>query len=348
MKPTNALAIIGCGAIAEFAYLPALAGDEAWRSRTWLVEPNAKRAGEIVTRFGFSPERTVRRHEELPSTVALAVNATPSHLHLETTLALIARGVNLIIEKPIAESAADARRMVEAAAGRVTLSVNQSRRAGPSNALVRGIVQAGTLGEITRITWEEGHKFDWPSQSGFNFRRPWQGRPRGVLLDIGVHALDLICWWLQAKPTLVRAEMDGQGGPEAGVRAELAVGRATIDLRLSFLVKLKNQFLIEGTKGAIRGSTADYDRIEMRTAAKDWHVVWAKGGADPVAAATRLIANVLAASEGREALMIDAASTIAPLELIDSIYADAGHILPKCYDEFVGGQVRRLASEVLA
>ena len=349
MKTSNALALVGCGAIAEFAYLPALARSQAWRADTWLVEPNAQRAAEVAARFGFAPERSVRRHEELPDTVARGVDPTPRPRPHATTRALIDRGVNLIIEKPIAESATDARRMVEAAAGRgVTLSVNQSRRAGPSNRMVREIVQAGTLGDIKRIVWAEGHKVDWPSQSGFNFRRPWRGRPRGVLLDIGVHVLDLLCWWLGTAPTLVSAAMDGQGGPEAGVRAEFAVGQAVIDLRLSYLVKLRNQFLVEGTKGAVRGSTADYDGLEMRTGTGGWKTVRARGGTDPVAAATRLIANVLAASQGREALMIDAASTIAPLELIDSVYAQAGHSLPRCYDEFTAIPARRLVPEVVA
>ena len=114
----------------------------------------------------------------LPEAVGFAIDATPSHLHVATTLALIERGADVLIEKPFAENARDAARLVEAARGRSVLSVNQSRRAGPSNGLVRRLIKDGRIGAVRRITWNEGRKFDWPSQSGFNFRRPWSGRPR--------------------------------------------------------------------------------------------------------------------------------------------------------------------------
>ncbi len=343
------LAVIGCGAIADFAYLPALAANPDWRAATWLVDQNAVRLAAVAERYGFPRDRLATRLDDLPTSVTLAINATPSHLHLETTLALLSRGADVIVEKPFAENAADARAMIAAAAsaGRL-LTVNQSRRASPANILVRALIGAGSLGEITRVTWHEGHKFDWPSQSGFNFRRPWNGRARGCALDIGVHVLDLICWWFGGKPELLSAQTDGQGGPEASLQAELALGHAVIDLRLSFLVKLGNRFIIEGTKGAVRGSTSDADVIEVRTGAGRWRPMRATGRSSPTLATTRLIANALAARAGTEPLMIDAASTVAPLDVIDRIYEEAASLLPDCYREFTDMDVAPATAQVPA
>lgn len=331
----DALAIIGCGAIADFAYLPALAASSEWRSATWLVDPNPARLASVAETYGFSRDQLAARIEDLPPSVRLAINATPSHLHFATTIELVSRDIDVIVEKPFAEKAADARAMIAAATGRSLLTVNQSRRAHPSNVLVRALIGAGNLGEIRSVTWHEGHKFDWPTQSGFNFRRPWHGRARGVTLDIGVHVLDLICWWLRGQPNLVEARIDGQGGPEASLRAQLSLRSATIDVRLSYLVKLSNQFLIEGTKGIIRGSTSDIDVIEFRPISGGWRTMRATGRSTPTRAAARLISNVLAARAGQEPLMIDAASTIPPLDVIDRIYEEALPDLPACYSEFV-------------
>ena len=343
------LAIVGCGAIADFAYLPALAANPEWRAATWLVDANALRLAAVAGRYGFPRERLTTRLEDLPDSVTLAINATPSHLHLATTLFLLSRGADVLVEKPFAENSADARAMVAAAAAAERLlTVNQSRRAYPSHVLVRALIGAGALGTVTRVTWHEGHKFDWPSQSGFNFRRPWNGPARGCALDIGVHVLDLLCWWLGGRPELLSARTDGQGGPEASLQAELTLGQATIDLRLSFLVKLGNRFLIEGTKGAVRGSTSDADVIEVRTGEGRWRPMRATGRSDPTLATTRLIANTLAARAGLEPLMIEAASTIPPLEVIDRIYEEACPVLPDCYREFAGMEDTPVAAKVPA
>ena len=337
MQEAQPLAVLGCGAISEFAYFPALAARDDWRARTWLVEPSAGRGRSVAERYGFRPEQVVLELGQLPPRVELAINATPSHLHLATTLAMIERSAGVLIEKPFAENASDAETMIAAAAGRCVLSVNQSRRAGPSNKLVRDLLASGKLGTVRRIDWQEGHKFDWPSRSGFNFRRPWKGRPRGVLLDIGVHVLDLVCWWLGGEAVVMTSEMDGYGGPEASASARLTVGGVPVDLKLSFLAKLKNQFVIEGTKGSIRGSTADYDRIELKMGDGAWKTLKARGAGDILGSTTRIVENVLAAAHGREPLLIDAASTLAPMRAIDEMYARARDVLPKCYSEFVEG-----------
>lgn len=335
MANPRPIAVIGCGAISELTYLPALARRSEWRAQTWLVEPNLDRGRALAERFGFVGAQVVPDLRALPRETGLAVNATPSHLHVATTLALLANGINVVVEKPFAETAKDARGLVEAARGRALLAVNQSRRFGPSNQLAQDILRSGTLGTIKQITWAEGRKFDWPTQSGFNFRRPWQGRPRGVVLDIGVHVLDLLYWWLDERPVVVAAEMDGHGGPEASVSARLAIGTAALDMRLSYLVRLDNQFVVHGTNGAIRGSTADYDRLEIQVGSGPWRTMRARGSTDAVAGSGRLIENMLAAAAGAEPLLIDAETTLPALAAVDDLYARAHEGVSACYRDFL-------------
>jgi predicted dehydrogenase len=270
MASVPQIAIIGCGAIADQYYLPALAAEPRLRAATWIVDPSAERRAEMCRKFGIPSNQQLASAEDLDPSVHIAVNATPSHMHVATTLPLIERGINVIVEKPLAEFSDQALGLVEAAAGRCLLSVNQYRRLVPSYAMVRELLRSGEIGEVRSVKWSEGRKFDWPTHSGFYFRRPWgTHRPRGALLDIGVHVLDQICWWLEDAPYPVTVAMDGYGGPEACVSARLKTRTATIELAISFHSKLSNTFVVEGSNGAIRGSTVDYERVERRSKGGD-------------------------------------------------------------------------------
>jgi predicted dehydrogenase len=329
------LAIVGCGAIADSYYFPVLAADPETRERVWLVEPSGERREKAAAAFGFRRDQLVAGIDALPSGVRAAVNATPSHLHVETTLPLIERGVGVIVEKPLTETAEDARRLVAAAKGHSILTANQYRRFCPSYALAREIIRSGEIGQVEKITWAEGQKFEWPTQSGFYFRRPWKnGRPRGVLLDIGVHVLDVVCWWLDEEPHAVSATMDGHGGPECFVRAELAFGDIALDLSASFHSKLANGFVVEGSRGALRGSVTDFSTIEVRQGDGAWRARRGPGKAEWTDFATRLLGNFAAAVEGREKPFIEPESLVAPLAAIDAIYAAAESPLPRYYGEW--------------
>lgn len=329
------LAIIGCGAIADSYYFPVLSADAGAREKVWLVEPSVERREKAAAAFGFRREQLVGDIADLPAKVTAAVNATPSHLHVATTLPLIERGVSVIVEKPLAETADDARELVEKARGRCVLTANHYRRFCPSYALARELIRAGEIGDIRRIHWAEGQKFEWPTQSGFYFRRPWKtGRPRGVLLDIGVHVLDVVCWWLEETPRVVAASMDGFGGPECFARAELLFGDVEVDLAVSFHSKLANGFVVEGTKGAIRGSVTDFAAIEVRNGSGGWQSRRGRGRAGWTDFAEILLRNFAAAVEGRDALLVDPESVVRPLAAVDAIYGAAGSPLPSYYREW--------------
>lgn len=329
------LAVIGCGAIADSYYFPVL-GTEGARERVWLVEPSAERREKAAAAFGFRSDRLVGDIAELPAEVKAAINATPSHLHVATTIPLIERGVSVLVEKPLAETAEDAQTLVDAASGRVVLTANHYRRLCPSYALAKKLIAEGALGEIRRIVWAEGQKFEWPTQSGFYFRRPWKtGRPRGAVLDIGVHVVDVLAWWLGEAPAVRSATMDGFGGPECYAHIELASGAAEIDLSISFHSKLANGYLVEGSAGALRGSVTDFSTIEVKRVNGGWQAMRGEGPSGWTDFAGRIVSNFAAAAGGREPLLIDPRTIVGPLATIDAIYEKAASPLPRYYQEWV-------------
>lgn len=337
MKQDLSLAVVGCGAIAEAYYFPVLSADPVWRKAVWLVEPSIERRNKLASANGFEAGQCVSSIDELPASVTAAINATPSHVHVVTTAPLLARGVSVIVEKPLAEFAEEARGLIATAAAQdCKLTVNQLRRFGPSYQLAKDYIASGKLGTVTSLVWEEGHRFDWPTQSGFNFRRPWpKGRPRGALLDIGVHVLDMISWWLGEELSVKSATIDGYGGPEAMVTAQLGTSTAKVEIAISFLEKLKNGYLIEGTKGSIRGKTADVDSIEFKPQGGSWSRITAPGSTSRFDHAQRFVANFLAAIEGKEKLLIEAESVVPALAAIDAIYENAVEQMPRYYKEWV-------------
>jgi hypothetical protein len=128
--------------------------------------------------------------------------------------------------------------------------------------------------------------------------------------------------------------MDGYGGPEAFVTAEMAGVTTAITLSVSFLAKL-SKLEIEGTAGSIRGSPGEYTQFEYKKTGGEWRTIRAPGSAEGVDIAQRLLGNFCNTIMGREELLIDASSAVAPITVIDAIYDSAVDILPKCYQEWV-------------
>jgi predicted dehydrogenase len=79
---------------------------------------------------------------------AVAV-ATPARTHLEIVLAALDAGKHVLVEKPLAASVAEGRKLVEAAAARdLVLMCDHTYCFTPAVARIRELVHAGELGEI--------------------------------------------------------------------------------------------------------------------------------------------------------------------------------------------------------
>lgn len=117
----------------------------------------------------------------------VAVVATPNRHHVELTLASIESGMAVVVDKPLANNADDARLLVDEAKrlGK-TLAVFQNRRWDGDFLTVRKLVEAGRLGSVHRLT----SRFDrWVPDPVTNWRDD-PGTGGGHLLDFGSHLVD--------------------------------------------------------------------------------------------------------------------------------------------------------------
>src|SRR4051794_27725181 len=156
-----------------------------------IVDPlpaHRARAAELIGCPTFS------RLDELISQEVQAVTiAAPTHLHHEIALACIARGLHILVEKPIASTVGEGRDIV--AAGRragVTLMVGHVERFNPA---VAAIKQAISSEDILSIAITRVGPFP-PRMSNV-----------GVVIDLAVHDIDLIRWFTDSDIVEVQPQL---------------------------------------------------------------------------------------------------------------------------------------------
>jgi predicted dehydrogenase len=319
------LALVGCGAISELYYAPAL--QEACRHTSLevvaLCDPSSQRLESLQRSFPVA--RTATAFEEvLALRPDLAVVASPPRFHADQVTSLLAAGAHVLCEKPMASSVTEAEAMVAAsrAADRV-LAIGLFRRFFPALQSIQGLVSGGALGAPQSFCFSEGGAFNWPAASGSFFQKHHsQG---GVLLDVGVHALDLVCWWF-GEPDSLSYEDDAMGNLEANCRINLTYPNDLAgEVRLSRDTAMANRYAIQFERGEVTWAVGNGNHLHLRLNGLpvEWRSeLWANNS--PAAtyhhSFVHQLQNFVAAARGTEAVLVSAEEGIRSLRLIDTCY----------------------------
>ncbi|MGP9601654.1 Gfo/Idh/MocA family protein [Brachybacterium sp. AOP42-E1-35] len=136
-----------------------------------------------------SPEELLRR-EDLD---AIAV-CTPSGAHAENVLAALNGGKHVVVEKPLALTAAEADQIVTLAEGTgLSVHVISQRRLEPEVQAVRAALEDGRLGKV-RLATTHVH---WWRDEDYYAAAAWRGDAAGgggSLMNQGAHNVDLLRW----------------------------------------------------------------------------------------------------------------------------------------------------------
>jgi UDP-N-acetylglucosamine 3-dehydrogenase len=124
-----------------------------------------------------------------------AIVAVPTEEHVAVVRALAARGVHLLVEKPLAATATEGRALIEVcrAAG-IHAAVGHVERFNPALLELRRRAQHGQLGQVFLVATERIGPF------------PDRVRDVGVIKDLATHDLDLVRWLGGAPVERVTAE----------------------------------------------------------------------------------------------------------------------------------------------
>ncbi|MGH7519653.1 MAG: Gfo/Idh/MocA family protein [Gemmatimonadales bacterium] len=314
-----AVAVIGCGAIARTVHVPALAQRHDVRGRLVLVDQDRDRAKALAEEFGIAT--TAADYRDVLPAVQGVVIAVPHHLHFRIALDCLRAGVHVLCEKPLATSAAEAAELVAASehAG-VALAVNHVRRLFPPSEVTHELLQQGAVGNVRFVGYYDGAKYDWPTASGFAFGL--QGDGKGVLLDIGSHVLDLICWWLGRPPRVTDYVDDSLGGSEAVAKVSFADGDVRGEVHLSWLAKLRNGFRIEGDAGVLTGSVFDWETLQLTSPSGRTTSIPIKTRVRSVGdLGPTIVENFLAVIERGAAPLVSGRDVVPSIALIEQCYA---------------------------
>jgi len=119
--------------------------------------------------------------------------ATPNHLHAEQTLLAAQHGKHIFVEKPIANTLADGRKMIEAChKANVVLMVGQHLRRLTGIRKLKELIDAGTIGNPIQIEGNYSQNLGFAlTPESFRWRGDDTGCPAGSLMTMGIHHADV-------------------------------------------------------------------------------------------------------------------------------------------------------------
>lgn len=195
--------IIGCGGIANGKHLPSIKAIDMV-DLVAFCDLIPERAEKAAREYGVDGARTYTDYRELladPQIDAVHV-CTPNRSHADISIDAMYAGKHVMCEKPMAKTAADARRMVEAS--RQTgkkLTIAYQHRHKPEARYVKSVIDRGDLGDMYFAEAYAVRRRGTPTWGVFLNEYEQGGGP---LIDIGTHSLDLTLYLMNNyKPRMV-------------------------------------------------------------------------------------------------------------------------------------------------
>jgi predicted dehydrogenase len=183
--------VVGVGALgqAHARIYAGLAGAEL----VGVYDVNPARAAEIAAQHGT---RAFAALDELAGRIEAASVVVPTDRHHEVASALLARGLHLLVEKPIAATTAEAEDLVARAQARgVILQVGHVERFNPVLGYLESVIDRPRFIEAHRLAPYP------PPREGLHPR----GTEVSVVLDLMIHDLEVILHLVRSPVADIRA-----------------------------------------------------------------------------------------------------------------------------------------------
>jgi predicted dehydrogenase len=254
----------------------------------------------------------------------------PNHLHAEWTVAAARAGKHVLCEKPLATTAADAQRMVDACADAgVRLMEAFMYRHHPSWVAAMEVVASGRLGRLRAVqSW-----FSYFNDDPANIRNQIDAGG-GALFDIGCYSVNLSRMLFGAEPRFVEASVmrDPATGVDTLTSAILEFDDGVATFTCSTRVETDQRVHIYGSDGRLSIEIPFNIPPDRPT-----HVFVTAGGAPPVAPAIETLTFPTAdpytvEAERFAAAILDGTPTptppedaVANLRVIERIFAAGNH-----------------------
>lgn len=193
MESLNA-AVIGVGSMGKnhariYADLPGV-------NLVAVADSNEETAENIAEKYTCKPYKDYKEmiQNEKLDVVSIAV---PTKLHMQVALDVIEKGINVLIEKPIASSVEEGKKIIEfASKKKVKLMAGHIERFNPAVIELKKKLDNNELGKIFKIDVNRVGPF------------PRRIRDVGVVIDLAVHDLDIIRYLTNSEVEKVHSEIE--------------------------------------------------------------------------------------------------------------------------------------------
>lgn len=191
-------ALIGCGRIST-NHIKAAVNNKLEIVAVCDIVPEHMEA--VLEKHGLENDKTIRRYTDFrvmleeckPELVSIA---TESGKHAAIALCCIDKGVNVIIEKPMAMSMADADEIIARSEAKgVKVSACHQNRFNIAVQQLRKALEAGRFGRLSHGSIH----VRWNRNRDYYKQAPWRGtwaEDGGALMNQCIHGIDLLRWML--------------------------------------------------------------------------------------------------------------------------------------------------------
>ncbi|HUS45197.1 MAG TPA: Gfo/Idh/MocA family oxidoreductase [Phycisphaerae bacterium] len=282
------IALVGAGHMGKLHACALGERDDALLAAVCDVDPRAAREAAAV-----SGARVVADVRDLPEEVDAAILAAATSAHRDLALVLVGRRIALLVEKPLAGTAAEAREIADAA-----------RDAG-------AVVQVGHILRFDPVTRGIAGREIRPTAIQVVWRSQFTGRSTdvSVVMDLMIHGIDLVLDWVGEMPDEIKATGETVEGPHLDV----------VDAHLRFpggcVAHLSTSRVSETAERSIR-ITSDCEAINLDYAARTVNGSPVKTEPDALRAQ---LASFLAAVRGEQPVAVCADEGARAVEVAERI-----------------------------
>ena len=192
-------ALIGCGRISTNHIKAALANNLEITAVCDVVPENME---SVLAKHNLEQDKSIKRYtdykkmlDENPDITLVSI-ATESGLHASIALYVIDKGVNVIIEKPMAMSIADADKIIKLSEAKgVKVSACHQNRFNIAVQQMRRALEAGRFGKISHGSIH----VRWNRNKDYYEQAKWRGtwaQDGGALMNQCIHGIDLLRWMM--------------------------------------------------------------------------------------------------------------------------------------------------------
>ena len=234
--------IIGCGGIANGKHMPALSKVANVRMVAFC-DIIVERAEAAAKQYGTPDAKVYTDYKELLKDESIEVVhvLTPNREHAELTIDALHAGKHVMCEKPMAKTAADAKRMLDAAkeTGK-KLTIGYQHRQKAESRYAKEYIDTGALGEIYYANCYAVRRRGTPNWGVFLNEEEQGGGP---IIDIATHSLDLTLYLMNNyEPEMVVGKTHkALEHPEAGnIWGDNGVSTTPLEEAACAFIRMKN------------------------------------------------------------------------------------------------------------